>query len=83
MNTRGLKPNFTFIHDELNILEKKKSHIIFVNGGMDPWLPACVQEHTFNDSTNLPVITLKNAAHHLDSFLPLDSDRKGLKDARN
>ena len=42
-NIRNMTPDFDFVHDQLNILtEKNKSQMLFVNGGMDPWLPACV-----------------------------------------
>ena len=50
-----------------------------MNGGMDPWLPGCVNEQQFE---NLPVLTIKNAAHHLDSFLPRKDDSQSLRNVR-
>ncbi len=47
---------------------------------MDPWLPGCVNEQKF---ANLPVLTIKNAAHHLDSFLPRKDDSQSLKNVRD
>lgn len=49
MEHNHLYTNFTFIRDELNILDSNASKILFINGGMDPWLPACIHEDTFND----------------------------------
>ena len=40
----GLHPNFNFIKQEFGEIDSKYSNIIFVNGGMDPWLPGCVNE---------------------------------------
>lgn len=50
---------------------KDKSHIIFVNGEQDPWLSGCVQKEVNED---MPVLTVKNGAHHVDSFIPRDDD---------
>ena len=70
----GSKPNFDYqfaeFGDNLDQL-KNNSNIIFVNGEMDPWLPGCVQTQL---NENMPVLTVKNGAHHLDSFLPRQDD---------
>ena len=55
------------IHEDF----KHYSNIAFVNGALDPWLAGCVQEQVNED---LPVLTVKNGAHHTDSFLPRDTD---------
>ena len=74
-----MRPNFNYIKSEFGEIDNKYSNIIFVNGGMDPWLPGCVNEQKF---ANLPVLTIKNAAHHLDSFLPRNDDSQSLKNVR-
>ena len=82
MEHNQLHTNFTFIKDELDILNSNASKILFINGGMDPWLPACVHQDTFNDQENLPVYVIKNASHHLETFLPRSNDTIGLKIVR-
>lgn len=70
--TQGRVPDFDFTMQEFGGFNPEKdfkdySNIAFVNGELDPWLPGCVN-HQINE--NLPVFTIKGAAHHLDSFLP-------------
>ena len=55
------------------------SNIMFVNGGMDPWLVGCVRSQV---NENLPVFTVKDGAHHADSFLPRNDDSGSLKSVR-
>ena len=50
---------------------KNYSNILFVNGAMDPWLVGCVQKEVNPD---LPVIYVKNGAHHTETFLPQADD---------
>jgi len=74
--TYGLKPNFDFVLSEFggyNVEEDFQgySNMVFVNGDMDPWLPGCVQTQVKDD---LPVLTVKNGAHHADSYLPRPDD---------
>ena len=50
---------------------KEYSNIAFVNGGLDPWVVGCVKKQVNPD---LPVLTVKNGAHHSESFFPLPTD---------
>jgi len=55
------------------------TNIVFVNGDMDPWLPGCPQKAVNED---LPVLTVRNGAHHTDNFLPRDDDDPELTQVR-
>jgi hypothetical protein len=51
---------------------KAYSNIIFSNGELDPWMAGGVTKYTNLDT---PFYVIKNAAHHLDLRLPVDSDK--------
>jgi hypothetical protein len=84
--TQGRVPDFDFTMQEFGGFNPEKdfkdySNIAFVNGELDPWLPGCVN-HQINE--NMPVFTIKGAAHHLDSFLPRKTvDSESLVQVRN
>lgn len=50
---------------------KGYSNLITLNGDADPWLPGCLQDQVNED---MPVLTVRNGAHHTDSFMPIDGE---------
>jgi len=50
---------------------KDYSNLITLNGDTDPWLPGCLQDQVNED---MPVLTVRNGAHHTDSFMPIEGE---------
>lgn len=75
-DTYGLTPNYEWALDNFGGYNYTKdfkpyTNIIFSNGELDPWMAGGVTSWT---NIYTPFYVIKNAAHHLDLRLPVDSD---------
>lgn len=85
----GHAPDFDFIMREFGGYNPKEdfkgyTNLITLNGDTDPWLPGCLQDQVNED---MPVLTVRNGAHHTDSFMPIPGEDQvglgsNLKDVR-
>ena len=72
----GMKPDFDFIMREFGGYNPKEdfkgyTNLITLNGDTDPWLPGCLQDQV---NADMPVLTVRNGAHHTDSFMPIEGE---------